>query len=105
MRKRLPLSSLLAIALALAMPAGVAAQVPGDSVIGSGTLLQPPSLEVGFDLEARSGPSGENPNGRFALIFQDGFRNEGTIVCLRVSGSTAVFGADFSGGLDACSRS
>jgi hypothetical protein len=101
MNKRVFVASALAIAGVLILPHGSGAQAPsGDSVIGSGTLLQLPDLIVLFELDARSGPSGEDPSGRFFLSFPaTGGSAEGSVVCLRVSGNTAVFGVDFAAGV------
>jgi hypothetical protein len=97
MRTRFSVATGLVVAAALVASLSASAQAPtGDSVIGRGTLLQLPDLLVGFELEARSGSSGEDPSGRFALSFPSGGRNEGPVVCLRVSGATAVFAVDFA---------
>ncbi len=53
---------------------------------------------IGFDIEARSGPSGEGPSGHVALTFAafdfpPGVL-EGPVSCLNVSGNDAVVGFD-----------
>lgn len=42
-----------------------------------------------------SDPFGGNPHGQVALSPPDGSRTVGSVVCLRVSGDTAVFAANF----------
>ena len=75
------------------MPSLAAAQAPlEDSVVGSG-VGNVPQLPVPFDIDAHSGPSGENPTGTVRFVsepFQ--IRLEGSVTCLRVSGHRAVIG-------------
>ena len=76
------------------------AQVPGDSVIGQGrTVPSEGGFVQVFDLEARSGPSGEDPSGY--VTFEVGpiptippsfLHFEGPVRCLSVSGNDAVVG-------------
>ena len=66
-------SWLLAVAAATcALAAPAAAQVPGDSVTGSGTarFFTPDlaGLTVPFSIDVRSGPTGENPVGSMQLF-------------------------------------
>jgi len=76
-------------------------QVPnGDSVVGRGQTfpLPPQSLQHSFDLEARSGPSGEDPSGYvtveigYPLSSGVSLHTEGPVRCLNVSGNRAVVG-------------
>jgi hypothetical protein len=65
--------AVLALAAGLALPGSAVAQAPtGDSVTGSGTArFVSPGLEgltVSFDVDVRSGPSGESPTGHFTLL-------------------------------------
>ena len=94
MRARL-FSAAIATALALLGPAaGAAAQAPdGDSVSGEASQ----SL-VGFTIltvDARSGPSGENPTGTASwtvCAFPGCLGDSGSITCLAVDGNVAIVG-------------
>jgi hypothetical protein len=67
------------------MPPASVAQSPGqDSAVGTFTVS---GIEAVLD--AHSGPSGENPGGRFVVSFQ-----EFEVGCLQVSGNTAVIGTN-----------
>jgi hypothetical protein len=82
----------IAMGVVLALAPHASAQVPTqDSVSGAGSIFGPPL--IGFNLDARSGPSGENPTGTasFRQAFPD-FRIEGPVTCLTVSGNHAVIG-------------
>ena len=77
-------------------------QVPtGDSVVGQGRTGPSPDGSIryiGFDIEARSGPSGEGPSGHVvqevaAFDFPPAVL-EGPVSCLSVSGNDAVVGFD-----------
>jgi hypothetical protein len=84
------LSLVASVFAVLAMPASAAGQAPvEDSVVGSGTLANGFSFEV----DARSGPSGKNPHGTFVATAR-GVRAEFSVVCLQVTGTTAVVGAN-----------
>jgi hypothetical protein len=85
------------VTFAVAFPGAATAQTAGqDSVVGSGSTLD--DLFVGLD--ARSGPSGENPTGTGAagLLSQVQIRVEGDVTCLTVTGNRAVVGIDNSRG-------
>ena len=91
--------SSLTLLACIATPAG--AQAPTqDSVVGSGTaaFAAQPASAVGFNLDARSGPSGENAAGTAGvfLISVPSLRIAGTVTCLNVSGNRAVIGIDNS---------
>jgi hypothetical protein len=76
----------------LALPGVSAAQVSTqDSVTGAGSIFGPPL--IGFNLDARSGPSGENPAGTVRIATAvPAFRTEGPVTCLNVTGTRAVIG-------------
>jgi hypothetical protein len=100
---RLLPSAVVAMALMVSVPA--AAQVPTqDSASGSGRIIGN-SFNIAFQVNARTGPGGDNPVGRFTAA--DGSTGEtlfdGPITCLSVRGNvatmnvmTSVFGPGFS---------
>jgi hypothetical protein len=74
--------------LLLAVPgtAPCLAQVAGDSATGTGQWMG-----FFFDIDARSGPSGENPTGHVALTFTDGQPYlSGSVTCLTVHDNVAT---------------
>ena len=90
------LSVMVSVFAALAMPALAAAQAPvEDSVVGSG-VGNVPQFPVSFDIDAHSGPLGENPTGtvRFVSLSPPELRIEGPVTCLRVIGNRAVIGTN-----------
>ena len=90
------------MAAALALPGVSTAQVPQDSVVGSGTT----DSFYAFALDARSGPSGENPTGtaRIVLRADPTLGIEGSVTCLTVTENRAVIGLDNSLGTPALGR-
>lgn len=72
-----------------------AANADEDFVTGTGTVSPPGFGVVGFELDVHSDPFGGSPRGQVALSPPDGSRTVGAVVCLRVSGSSAVFAANF----------
>jgi hypothetical protein len=90
MRRRILLvSAAIGMGLAFSSPAVSGAQVPQDSVTGAGLIVG-----AGFGVDARSGPSGENPTGT-AIVRSSpvlGFSVEGPVTCLNVTGNRAVIG-------------
>jgi hypothetical protein len=91
----------------VAFPASSGAQAPsGDSVVGSGTAADP-SILSNFELDAHSGPSGENPTGTasFAAVGFPDLRVAGQVTCLNVAGNRAVVGIDNSLGNSAFGQS
>jgi hypothetical protein len=90
-RRMLFVAAAIGIGMALASPGVSGAQVSQDSVTGAGSIFGPPL--IGFNLDARSGSSGENPTGtaRVAQAFPE-FRIEGPVTCLTVTGNRAVIG-------------
>jgi hypothetical protein len=94
MRHRLAIAAAIG-ALTIAAP-GAAEGQAGDSAVGSGTILQGMPGDVSFDLDAHSGPSGEDPSGHLTFAFpQSPTPIEGSVGCLRVAGNTAVVGVNF----------
>jgi hypothetical protein len=103
--RTLVLFVLATLGMAVAVP-GASGQTPiGDSVTGRATsCFAAPPFECNFftifDVDARSGPSGENATGtvdwqrRQSLLFQSG---GGPVSCLAVSGNTAIVGATLTG--------
>src|SRR4051794_32675554 len=100
MRTGLAVAS-VGLLVGVAAPA-VSAQSPvGDSVTGSAADCDEVIGDVCFhptsvDLDARSGPSGENPTGTGAWqrIVGSNFSlgDAGTVSCLAVAGNTAIVG-------------
>ncbi|HWM38992.1 MAG TPA: hypothetical protein VNS49_17950 [Streptomyces sp.] len=87
--KRLLVAVVSMVLLVLgASSAPAAAQPPGDSVTGSGTTG---NFFGRFQIDVRSGPSGENPTGQAS--FESGVIGpiDGPATCLAVSGKVAVF--------------
>jgi hypothetical protein len=81
----------------LALPGVSAAQVSQDSVSGGGVA----SAGLGFSLDARSGPSGENPTGtaRVRQLALPDIALEGQVTCLTVTGNRGVIGIEDTLGL------
>jgi hypothetical protein len=102
MRPPIHVVAVICTAVTLALPGVSAAQGIEDSVVGSGTT----EFSFAFDLNARSGPSGENPAGtaRVVLRSSPSIGIEGPVTCLTVTGNTAVIGLDNSQGLQALGR-
>src|SRR4051812_41980724 len=90
MRRMLFIAAVGATALAAVLPSTAAAQVPTqDSVTGSGTALSPIGPFT-FDIDAHSGPSGENPTGQVTFRFLTGeLFFAGPVTCLFVSDNVA----------------
>jgi hypothetical protein len=91
-----------AMGAALALPDISAAQVPEDSVVGSGTT----DSFYAFDLDARSGSSGENPTGTAKIVLRADptLWIEGSVTCLTATGNRAVVGLDNTLGTPAFGR-
>jgi hypothetical protein len=84
--------SLLCLACAFAIAAGPAsAQTPGrDSVVGTATAIGN-SASWDFEIDLRSGPSGENPAGQLVARGLGGFVDfGGSPTCLAVRGNVAT---------------
>jgi hypothetical protein len=84
MRKALLTAVTVAMGLAAAGPA--AAAPARDYVVGAGTLIDLPSL--GFDVNAQSGPSGEDPHGHL-MVRSNGWVRHADVTCMVVTGSQA----------------
>jgi hypothetical protein len=87
-----------AAVLATALPTGAAAQVPTqDSVSGSG-VARTVGTDVTFDfqIDAHSGPSGENPGGQvtFRSRTDGSIFFSGPVTCLAVNGNFAILNVD-----------
>jgi hypothetical protein len=93
MRTIVAASIAMALLAVLASPA--AAQVPTqDSVTGSGTALSPIGPFT-FDIDAHSGPSGENPTGQVTFRFVTGeLFFAGPVTCLFVDDNVARMHVD-----------
>jgi len=82
------------VLLGLAAPASSRAATPGqDSVVGS-LLVGPPALT--YDIDAFSGPSGEQPGG--TVTHTRFFPLELSVTCLQATGSRAVIGSRLEAG-------
>jgi hypothetical protein len=87
---RLRMLCVAAFVAVMALPGSAVGQTPTeDSVVGSGVVSN-----INFDLDAHSGPSGENPTGTAVLAQVGDFtlRIDGPVTCLTVTGNTAVIG-------------
>jgi hypothetical protein len=90
--KRLPFAGVMATAILLALPAVSGAQAPTqDSVTGQGTAVDPSFDVVFFNIDAQSGPSGENPSGNANFVGRAGSQFGGAITCLNVEDDVATF--------------
>jgi hypothetical protein len=82
------------VALAAVLASSAAAQVPAqDSVSGSGVArTSGTDTTFDFEIDARSGPSGENPTGQVTFRFTtDGsIFFSGPVTCLAVNGNFAI---------------
>src|SRR5687768_7363489 len=90
MRRWLPIA-ILGLAVAAMTTAPAIAQVPTeDSVVAHG--VQPGTVQA--DIDARSGPAGQNPTGRvnFHIGGGSGPTYSANATCLAVTGNTAVIG-------------
>jgi hypothetical protein len=96
MRRRFLFATVgLAVAMLLLSSVASSQTVPGDSVVGDGGASGCPFLQI----DARSGPSGENPSGtaEWACGGGSGPNWQVDVTCLSVTGNTAVIG--FSGSI------
>jgi hypothetical protein len=86
---------------ALVVPNGSSAQAPADSVTADGATVAGGAI-TDLQIDARSGPSGENPTGTVSLTVPNpilpgsGFPVQGAVTCLVVKGNeaTLVFAAN-----------
>jgi hypothetical protein len=78
----------------LALPGVSGAQIPTqDSVVLTGGPAQTANFTV-IDIDATSGPSGENPTGQVRFDVFDFLNVGGPVTCLAVSGNTATINID-----------
>jgi hypothetical protein len=85
--RRLYFAALVVSVALLTMPGAAGGQTPGeDSVIGSGTA----SFWGQFQIDVRSGPSGENPSGQASFNSVVGVLS-GSVSCLAVRDNVATF--------------
>jgi hypothetical protein len=82
-RRVVPLLALVASGLLVSAPTAGAAPVE-DSVVGSGTA----GFYGSFEIDARSGPSGESPSGSVSVVGSVSFN--GPVTCLAVTGNVAT---------------
>ena len=83
------LGLVLAILAAVAGPA--AAQAPaGDSVVGTATGQFGGGAPVTYNVDARSGPNGENPTGQVTATTGGSIFFSGPVTCLNVQGNIAL---------------
>lgn len=81
------------IAVLVALPSPAQAASAGDSVVLTGAPADAPAFFTLFTLEARSGPSGENPTGQVRFdAFGGSLHLNGPVTCLAVTGNTAIIG-------------
>jgi hypothetical protein len=74
------------VAMALALPPVSSAQVPTqDSVSGTGA-----TGAVDFEIDARSGPSGESPSGQVTFHSGQTVLLSGPVTCLSVNANVAI---------------
>jgi hypothetical protein len=89
------IGSLLALLLA---PAAVASHDPSGAPFGEDFAGGDASFRGGIqiDVDAHSGPSGENPTGNASISLRANFIG-GPVTCLTVTGNRAVVGGEFAG--------
>jgi hypothetical protein len=97
------LALLLGAAAALAIPVGVAAEPPHDSVTGSGWVAYTDFPSPGVTtteqqiVSARSGPNGEHPEGTMILHSEFGDQRA-DVTCMVVAGNVAIVGGEITSG-------
>ena len=79
------------VVAAVAVPAASAQTPAGDSAIGSGTAGETRADVFGFQIDAHSGPSGENPTGSAHFSPEIAPTFGGPITCLAVRANVATF--------------
>jgi hypothetical protein len=97
MGRRVATAAVVVVAVCLAGTVPASAQAPqGDSVVGIGFANSFFGLDF-TTIDARSGPSGEQPSGSVRWLSYAGIGTEtgGTVTCLSVTGARAIIG--FSG--------
>jgi hypothetical protein len=89
---RIVVLALATVVAAVAVPAASAQTPAGDSVTGSGTAGETRADVFGFQIDAHSGPSGENPTGSAHITPGEiGQPFGGPITCLAVRANVATF--------------
>jgi hypothetical protein len=89
---RIVVLALATVVAAVAVPAASAQTPTGDSVTGSGTAGETRADVFLFQIDAHSGPSGENPTGSVQITpAYIGQPFGGPITCLAVAGNVATF--------------
>jgi hypothetical protein len=82
----------IAVIVAMSSPDAIAQVPTQDSVSGSGTAGTTRADAFAFQIDAHSGPSGENPTGSALITPSElGSPFGGPITCLAVSGNVAIF--------------
>ena len=97
---RISVLALATVVAAVAVPAASAQTPAGDSVTGSGTAGETRADVFLFQIDAHSGPMGENPTGSFLIdpaISPEPFG--GPITCLAVRANVATFNFEGQPGL------
>jgi hypothetical protein len=79
------------LVVAVAVPAASAQTPAGDSVTGSGTAGETRAELFGFQIDAHSGPMGENPTGSAHISPEISQPFGGPITCLAVRANVATF--------------
>jgi hypothetical protein len=97
--RRVLLSVVLGVLICWWTPTAHGEVPTGDSVVGQGLTGPNPDgsiRSIGFDIDARSGPSGEAPTGHVALevaaFFYPPAVIQGPVRCVSVSGNGALVG-------------
>jgi hypothetical protein len=88
---RIVVLALATVVAAVAVPAASAQTPAGDSVTGSGTAGETRADVFGFQIDAHSGPSGENPTGSAHISPEISQPFGGPITCLAVRANVATF--------------
>jgi hypothetical protein len=89
---RIVVLGLATVVAAVAVPAASAQTPAGDSVTGSGTVGETRADAFLFQIDAHSGPSGENPTGSAQITPAEiGQPFGGPITCLAVRANVATF--------------
>jgi hypothetical protein len=91
--------ALATVVAAVAVPAASAQTPAGDSVTGSGTAGETRADVFLFQIDAHSGPSGENPTGSFLIDPAISQPFGGPITCLAVRANVATFNFEAQPGL------
>jgi hypothetical protein len=91
--KRAPVPPIVAVVVLAVVVPSAAAQVPTqDSVTGSGVVLGGSNATFTFEIDAHSGPSGENPTGQvtFRSTTDSSLFFTGPVTCLSVNANVGT---------------